>query len=75
MIRSEFKITMSAMDDLKEMISKENHTFLFEEDDIHECTLTEALELCLKALKCYGYHFDEDKLVEIIQDDIDFETL
>ena len=75
MIRSEFKITMLAMDDLKEMISKENHTFLFEEDDIHECNLTEALEVCLKALKCYGYNFDEDKLVEIIQNDIDFDTL
>lgn len=75
MLKSKFTITMSSRDDLKGFFSKDNHVFTFEEDDTHACTLPDALELCLKALKCYGYQFDEDKLVEIIQDDIDFETL
>ena len=75
MLKSKFTITMSSRDDLKGFFSKDNHVFTFEEDDIHACTLPDALELCLKALKCYGYHFDEDKLVEIIQDDIDFDLL
>lgn len=75
MLKSEFTITMSSRDDLKGFFSKDNHAFTFEEDDINVCTLPDALELCLKALKCYGYHFDKDKLVEIIQDDIDFDLL
>lgn len=75
MLKSEFTITMSSRDDLKGFFSKDNHVFTLEEDDNHECTLPDALELCLKALKCYGYMFDEDKLVEIIQDNIDFDLL
>lgn len=75
MLKSEFTITMSSNDDLKGFSSKDNHAFTLEEDDNHDCALTDALEMCLKALKCYGYHFDEDKIIEIIQDDIDFETL
>lgn len=75
MLKSEFTITMSSRDDLNGFFSKNNHVFTFEEDDIHGCTLADALEVCLQALKCYGYQFDEDKLVEIIQDNIDFDTL
>lgn len=70
MFKSEFKIIMSHYSDTDGSPTSEEYVFKFETDEKHNKTFTSALELCLRALKHYGYVFSEEKLIHIIENNI-----